>query len=74
MKSGARLAFAFVTPTIIDSDDRAVAADQRDLLDWSFDNFLNLLDIHTVIGFVLPRGSITRDTQPFEREAASQKS
>ena len=48
VKSGTRLAFDLPAPTVVYRHDCAVAADQRDLLHQSVDDFLDLLEIDIV--------------------------
>ena len=53
MKAGASLAFDLPAPAVIDCEDGAITADEGNLLDQAINDFLNLLKIDTLIGFVL---------------------
>ena len=63
VKSAARLAFDLSAPTLVNCQDRAVGANQSDLLDQAINDFLNLLKIETVTGIVLGlRSGCTRSS------------
>ena len=56
MKAGARLALDLLAPTVVDRQNRAFAADQCNLLHQAINDFLDFLEIDTLIRFVSGMG------------------